>query len=58
MPSPFWVKGAILKNYEVSIPLEEYMVEEWLQSNICRCTSYEEIRHVIKAVLSPSQSRG
>jgi len=26
-------------------------IEEWLQSNICRCTSYEEIREAIKSVL-------
>ena len=26
---------------------EEYTVEEWLQSNICRCTSYEEIRKAV-----------
>lgn len=31
---------------------EEYVIEEWLQSNICRCTSYEEIRHAIKSILS------
>lgn len=31
---------------------EEYVMEEWLQSNICRCTSYEEIRNAIKTVLS------
>ncbi len=32
---------------------EEYVMEEWLQSNICRCTSYEEIRKAIKSVLRP-----
>lgn len=32
---------------------EEYVMEEWLQSNICRCTSYEEIRKAIKSVLGP-----
>lgn len=31
---------------------EEYVMEEWLQANICRCTSYEEIRNAIKSVLS------
>ncbi len=31
---------------------EEYVMEEWLQANICRCTSYEEIRKAIKSVLS------
>ncbi len=29
----------------------EYTIEEWLQSNICRCTSYAEIRTAIKSVL-------
>lgn len=26
---------------------EEYIIEEWLQSNLCRCTSYQEIRHAV-----------
>ncbi len=26
---------------------EEYVIEEWLQSNICRCTSYREIRKAV-----------
>lgn len=30
---------------------EEYVMEEWLQANICRCTSYEEIRNAMKSVL-------
>jgi aerobic-type carbon monoxide dehydrogenase small subunit (CoxS/CutS family) len=30
---------------------EEYVMEEWLQANICRCTSYEEIRNAIKGTL-------
>ncbi len=30
---------------------EEYVMEEWLQSNICRCTSYEEIREAARSVL-------
>lgn len=29
----------------------EYVVEEWLQSNICRCTSYEEIQAAVKSIL-------
>ena len=29
---------------------EEYVIEEWLQSNICRCTSYQEIRNAIKSL--------
>ncbi|HHU22528.1 MAG TPA: (2Fe-2S)-binding protein [Clostridiales bacterium] len=26
---------------------EEHVIEEWLQSNICRCTSYQEIRRAV-----------
>lgn len=29
---------------------EEYVVEEWLQSNLCRCTSYKEIRSAVQAM--------
>lgn len=28
------------------------MIEKWLQSNICRCTGYEEIKEAVKSVLS------
>lgn len=27
---------------------EESIVEEWLESNLCRCTSYQEIRNAVK----------
>lgn len=27
---------------------DEEMIEEWLQSNICRCTNYKEIKEVVK----------
>lgn len=27
---------------------EELVIEEWLQSNLCRCTSYQEIREAVK----------
>lgn len=27
---------------------EEYVIEEWLQSNLCRCTSYQEIRWAVQ----------
>jgi carbon-monoxide dehydrogenase small subunit len=30
------------------------VIHEWLQSNICRCTSYQEIMEAIRSVL-PSQ---
>jgi carbon-monoxide dehydrogenase small subunit len=29
---------------------EEAVVEEWLQSNLCRCTSYQEIRQAVRAM--------
>jgi aerobic-type carbon monoxide dehydrogenase small subunit (CoxS/CutS family) len=28
------------------------IIEEWLQSNLCRCTSYEEIQAAVKLVIS------
>jgi aerobic-type carbon monoxide dehydrogenase small subunit (CoxS/CutS family) len=31
-------------------------MHEWLQSNICRCTSYQEITEAIKSVLQASKS--
>lgn len=36
---------ALLTQYPV-MP-EEIVIEEWLQSNLCRCTSYQEIRRAI-----------
>jgi len=29
----------------------DQVIEEWLQSNLCRCTGYEEIETAIKSVL-------
>lgn len=29
---------------------EEYVIEEWLQSNLCRCTSYQEIRRAVHSL--------
>ena len=29
----------------------DYVIEQWLQSNICRCTGYEEIKNAIKSTL-------
>lgn len=34
----------------------DYVIAEWLQSNICRCTSYEEINNAIKSVLNTNKS--
>ncbi len=34
---------------------EEYVVEEWLQSNLCRCTSYREIRKAVQSMYGHSK---
>ena len=31
---------------------EDEIIEEWLQSNLCRCTSYEEIQAAVKLVIA------
>jgi carbon-monoxide dehydrogenase small subunit len=31
---------------------DDETIERWLQSNICRCTGYEEIKEAVKSVLS------
>lgn len=30
---------------------DDYTIESWLQSNICRCTSYQEIKDAVHSVL-------
>lgn len=30
---------------------DDDVIEEWLQSNLCRCTGYQEIKEAVKAVL-------
>jgi carbon-monoxide dehydrogenase small subunit len=34
------------------------VIQEWLESNICRCTGYEEIEAAVKSVLSKQRSDG
>lgn len=36
-----------MKNHHAALP-EEIVVEEWLQSNLCRCTSYQELRSAVR----------
>lgn len=31
---------------------KDSVIEEWLQSNLCRCTGYEEIEHAVKSILT------
>lgn len=36
---------------------DEFEMEKWLESNICRCTSYQEIRQAVTEILNPSSSQ-
>jgi len=33
------------------------MIKEWLESNICRCTGYQEIAEAVKSVLTRYRSK-
>lgn len=33
----------------------ETLIDEWMQSNLCRCTSYQEIKDAIQIVLSTNR---
>ncbi|KYD28009.1 (2Fe-2S)-binding protein [Geobacillus sp. FSL W8-0032] len=35
---------------------DDAMIQEWLESNICRCTSYQEIEAAVKEVLKASKT--
>ena len=32
---------------------DDFMIESWLQSNICRCTSYQEISAAVYSLIKP-----
>ncbi|MGG0668099.1 (2Fe-2S)-binding protein [Lederbergia citrisecunda] len=34
---------------------DDERIEEWLQSNLCRCTGYQEIKDAIKSVLAANK---
>lgn len=36
---------------------DDEIIEEWLESNICRCTGYQEIRESVKSVLCSNSGR-
>jgi carbon-monoxide dehydrogenase small subunit len=38
-----------LRLHHAQLP-DEIILEEWLQSNLCRCTSYQEIRSAVRAM--------
>lgn len=31
---------------------DDTIIEEWLQSNLCRCTGYEEIENAVKSIIT------
>jgi len=35
---------------------DDTVIEQWLQSNLCRCTGYGEIKDAIKSILSSENS--
>ena len=47
-PDSLIVCHALMQKYPTRP--DEYIIEEWLQANICRCTSYQELRDAINAV--------
>ncbi|CAM3823441.1 (2Fe-2S)-binding protein [Cohnella lubricantis] len=50
--------GFILNVHALSLAhpqADEATVRSWLQSNICRCTSYEEIREAVYSVLGSAR---
>ena len=36
---------------EKKLHADDYITEQWLQSNLCRCTSYQEIKEAINSIL-------
>lgn len=50
--------GFIMKAHgltEIHPEADDKMIDEWLQSNICRCTSYQEIKAAVKSVLGKEE---
>ena len=50
----YCTSGFIMVCHSLSIhhpDADEYTIEEWLQSNLCRCTSYQEIHDAIRSIL-------
>lgn len=56
----YCTSGFIMNCYALSKihpDANDEVIQEWLQSNLCRCTSYEEINKAVKSVLSTSNSK-
>jgi|SRR5690625_114265 len=51
----YCTSGFILNAYalaETYPEADDAVIDEWLDSNICRCTGYQEIKEAVKTVLS------
>ncbi|NLF80332.1 MAG: (2Fe-2S)-binding protein [Clostridia bacterium] len=46
-----------LQNHYSELP-EEYVIEEWLQANLCRCTSYQELRRAVRLMYEQTPPSG
>jgi carbon-monoxide dehydrogenase small subunit len=38
--------------YNIHPDADDFVIRQWLQSNLCRCTGYGEIKDAIKAILA------
>ncbi|MCH6264034.1 MULTISPECIES: (2Fe-2S)-binding protein [Neobacillus] len=55
----FCTPGFILNCHALSAKhpdADDTTIEEWMQSNLCRCTGYQEIRDAVKTVLQNNKN--
>lgn len=55
----FCTPGFIMNSYalvNLHPDADDDTINEWLQSNLCRCTSYSEIKEAVKSVLPKNQT--
>lgn len=55
--SGFLMVCSALRAQHPALP-EEHVVEEWLQSNLCRCTSYQELRQAVAMMYESAPPQG
>jgi aerobic-type carbon monoxide dehydrogenase small subunit (CoxS/CutS family)/bacterioferritin (cytochrome b1) len=56
----YCTSGFIMNCYALSQihpDAKDEVLQEWLQSNLCRCTGYEEIKKAVKSVLSGNNAK-
>lgn len=57
----FCTPGFILNSYALMInnpDADDATIDEWLNSNICRCTGYQEIRETVKSLVQLAKASG